>query len=78
MIARSAPPFTLRNILDRVGLASMHQGFCREGAIRLNLWQRIFAALGDWSSLSATRSLTNSGRVGMPKYASAGNAGGKT
>ena len=53
MIARSAPPFTLRNILDRVGLASMHQGFCREGAIRLNLWQRIFAALGDWSSLSA-------------------------
>jgi len=53
MIARSAPPFTLRNILDRVGLASMRQGFCREGAIRLNLWQRIFAALGDWSSLSA-------------------------
>jgi len=32
MIARSAPPFTLRNILDRVGLASMHQGFYREGA----------------------------------------------
>ena len=53
MIVRSAPPFTLRNILDRVGLASIHQGFRREGAIRLNLWQRIFAALGDWSSLSA-------------------------
>ena len=52
MIANSAPPFTLRNILDRVGLASMRQGFCREGAIRLNLWQRICAALGDWSSLN--------------------------
>jgi len=53
MIARSAPPFTLRNILDRVGLASMQQGLCRERGIRLNLWQRIFAALGDWSSVSA-------------------------
>ena len=51
MIARSAPPFTLRNILDRVGLASTREGFYREGAIRLNLWQRILAALGDWSSL---------------------------
>jgi len=53
MNARSAPPLTLRNILDRVGLASMQQGFCRDGGIRLNLWQRMFAALGDWSSVSA-------------------------
>src|SRR6516165_10481808 len=52
MIARSAPPFTLRNILDRVGLASMQRGFCRDGGIRLNLWQRMFAAPGDWSSVS--------------------------
>ena len=53
MIARSAPTSTLRNILDRVGLASMQLAFYREGGIRLNLWQRIFAALSDWSSLSA-------------------------
>ena len=50
MTARSAPTFTLRNILDRVGLASMQPAFYREGGIRLNLWQRIFAAFGDWSS----------------------------
>ena len=53
MIARSAPPFTFRNILDRVGLASMQLAFYREGGSRLNLWQRTFAALGDWSSVSA-------------------------
>jgi hypothetical protein len=53
MIARSAPPFTFRNILDHVGLASMQLAFCREGGSRLNLWQRTFAALGDWSSVSA-------------------------
>ena len=53
MIARSAPPFTLRNILDRVGLASMQLAFYRERGIRLNLRQRVFAALGDWSPLSA-------------------------
>jgi hypothetical protein len=53
MIARLAPPFTLHNILDRVGLALMQLGCHREGGIRLNLWQRVFAALGEWSSLSA-------------------------
>ena len=53
MISRLAPPLTLRNILDRVGLASMQQGFRRERKTRLKLRQRIFAALGDWSSLSA-------------------------
>ena len=106
MIVRSVPTFTLRNILDRVGLASMQLGCCHEGRSRPNFWQRVFAALGDWSSLSAlawrseillldrperspssaeiarriprTRGLTNSGRVGMPKYAAAGNAGGRT
>jgi hypothetical protein len=51
MIARSAPPFTRRNILGRAGLASDR---CRrDGGIRLNLWQRMFAALGAWSSASA-------------------------
>jgi hypothetical protein len=53
MIARSAPTFTLRNILDRVGLASMQLGCYREGGSRLNLWARVFAALGHWSLLSA-------------------------
>jgi len=53
MIAPSAPTFTLRNILDRIGFTSMQLAFYREGGIRINLWQRIFAALGDWSSLSA-------------------------
>ena len=52
MIARLATPFTLRDTLDRLGLASMRQGFCRDGGIRLNLWQRIFAALGDWSPVT--------------------------
>ena len=52
MIARPAPPFTLRHILDRVGLASVLQ--CREsvGGIRLNRLRGLFAALGDWSSVS--------------------------
>ena len=52
MIAPSAPSFTFRNILDRVGLVSMRLGFYRDAGTRLNLWQRVFAALGDWSSPS--------------------------
>ena len=51
MIAPSAPTFTLRNILDRVGLVSMQLAFYRKAGTRLNLWRRVFAALGDWSSL---------------------------
>jgi hypothetical protein len=51
MIARSAPSFTLRNILDRVGSSSI-QALRRRG-IRLHLWQRVFAAIGAWSSVSA-------------------------
>ena len=52
MIARSAPPFTVRSILDRLGLASMQQP-CQAGGTRPNLWQRIFTALSEWPSLSA-------------------------
>ena len=107
MIARSAPTSTLRNILDRVGLASMQLAFYREGGIRLNLWQRTLrhsatgrrrcrpslggarffcstdrsgpsASAGIARRIPRTWSLTNSGRVGMPKYAAAGNAGGRT
>ena len=63
MIARSAPPFTLRHILDRVHVASMQQRSCPAGGIRLNRLQGFFAALGDWSSGSdlARRSATLSG-----------------
>ena len=52
MIAPSAPTFTLRNILDLVGLVSMQLPLYRETGTRLNLWQRVLAALGDWSSTS--------------------------
>ena len=52
MIAPSAPTFTLRNILDRVGLVSTQLAFYRKSGTRLNLWHRLFAALGDWSSVS--------------------------
>jgi hypothetical protein len=52
MIAHLAPTFTLRSILNRVGVASMQPAFYREGGSRGNLWQRVFTALGDWSSLS--------------------------
>ena len=53
MIARSAPSLTLRNILDRLGLAPL-QHHVRSGYQRplLNRWQRMFAALGEWSSVS--------------------------
>jgi hypothetical protein len=53
MIARSAPPLSLRDILDRIGRASLQQRSGRDGRIRLELWQRMFAALRDWSSVSA-------------------------
>jgi hypothetical protein len=52
MIARSARPFTLRHILDRIGLASMRQRSGPVGGIRLNRLQGLLAALGDWSSVS--------------------------
>lgn len=52
MIARSALPFTLRSILDRVGLAPTQQRGVRASWMRLNRWQRMFAALGDWSAAS--------------------------
>ena len=51
MIARSAPPFTLRSTLGRGGVAS--RSGRRGRGIGLNFWQRLFAALGDWSSVSA-------------------------
>jgi hypothetical protein len=53
MIARSAPSFTIRNILDRVGFSAIQQLRYRGRGIRPNLWQRIFAAIGAWSSVSA-------------------------
>ena len=46
MIARSAQPFTLRRILDRVGAAPTRQRVSRADGIRLNLWQLMLAALG--------------------------------
>jgi len=45
MIARSALPFTLRNFLDRGGLASLLDSCLRR-------WKHRLAALGDWSSLA--------------------------
>ncbi|HEX3414966.1 MAG TPA: hypothetical protein VHT21_00960, partial [Stellaceae bacterium] len=63
MIARFALPFTLRHILDRTGLASIQQHRGPVGGILLNRLQGLFAALGDWSSVSdlAWRSETLSG-----------------
>jgi hypothetical protein len=52
MIARAALPFTLRQILDRVGLGSMPPRNGPVGGVRLNRLQGLFAALGDWSSRS--------------------------
>jgi len=52
MIARSALPFTFRNILDRVGLASAQQRVDLTRAVPLSRWQRTIAALGDWSAVS--------------------------
>ena len=42
--------FTLRNIFDRVGLISPHQRTGLPSGIRFNRWQRMLAALGDWSA----------------------------
>jgi hypothetical protein len=52
MIARSALPFTLRNILDRAGLAPAQPRVGRAGGMRLNRWQRILTTLGDRSAAS--------------------------
>jgi len=52
MIARSAQPFTFRNILDRVGLVSAQQRVDLTHAGPLSRWQRAIAALGDWSAVS--------------------------
>jgi hypothetical protein len=63
MIARAALPFTLRQILDRAGLALMPQRRRPAAGIRANRLQGLFAALGDWSSGSdlARRGATLSG-----------------
>jgi hypothetical protein len=63
MIARATLPFTLRHLLDRVGLALTTQRGGPARGIRPNRLQGLFAALGDWSSGSdlARRSATFSG-----------------
>jgi hypothetical protein len=50
MIARSALPSSLRSIVDRIGFASTKQRDGRAGGMRLNRWQRLLVALGDWSA----------------------------
>ena len=52
MIARSALPFTFRSILGRVGFVSTQQHIGPAARIPRNGWQRMFAALGAWSSVS--------------------------
>ena len=52
MIARPALPFALRHILDRVRLTSAPQPRGPIGGIRLDRLRGLFAALGDWSSVS--------------------------
>ena len=52
MIARSALPYSLRNIRDRVAFDSTQQRGGRAGGIPLNFWQRMLAALGVWSAES--------------------------
>ena len=51
MIARSALPSSLRTIFDRVGVASIQQRIDLTRAIRLSRWQRVIAALVDWSAI---------------------------
>ena len=60
MIARSALPFTLRSIIDRVGPAPAMQ---RGG--RGRRWQRMIAALEDWWTTSYLR-LAQRNSVGRP------------
>ena len=50
MVARATISFTLRNIFDRVGLASLHQPTGLPSGIRFNRWRRMLAAVGDWSA----------------------------
>ena len=52
MIARSALPFTLRNILERIGLVSTQQRIDLTCAVLLSPWQRVIASLRDWSAVS--------------------------
>src|SRR5689334_15626942 len=63
MIARATLSFTVRHILDRVGLASMQQLSGPVGALRPNCLQSFFGVFGDWSSGSdlARRSATFAG-----------------
>jgi hypothetical protein len=52
MIAHSALPLTLRNILDRVGLTSPRRRIGFPSQTRLRRWQRAIAALGDLPAVS--------------------------
>ena len=52
MIARSARPFTLGNILDRVGLGSTRQSIDVGRAVLISRLQRFIAALEDWPAVS--------------------------
>jgi hypothetical protein len=49
MIARSAPPFTLRSLISRVGLAPAIQ----DGG-RTRRWQGMIEALEDWWTMSTS------------------------
>jgi hypothetical protein len=48
MIARSALPFSARNLFDRI---RQPVSGARLRGSRLSRWQRMFAAYGDWSSV---------------------------
>jgi hypothetical protein len=53
MIARPALSSIRSNVLDRFGLTSLQRQFC--GGYhrpRLSRWQRLFAPLGEWFSVS--------------------------
>src|SRR5262249_56579772 len=52
MIARPGLSITLRDILDRVGLVSPHRRTWLTRRLFFNHWQRMFAALADWSAVS--------------------------
>jgi len=52
MIARSTLPFPFRNILNRLGLATMQQHIGVTRGLRPTRWLRIVAALGDRLAVS--------------------------
>jgi hypothetical protein len=52
MITRSVPLFTFRAILDQVRLSAKRRAG-NSGRIFLNRCQRVFAAFGDWASVSS-------------------------